>query len=158
SVSVLLGNTNGTFAAATSYPTGKVPKSVAVGDFNADGKPDLVTADTAGNYPSGASNPGGDQVSLLLGNGAGGFGAPTNYLARNTPFSVVVGQLNGDTQPDLVTANWFGNDASVLLNGTNPPPPPPGPTYLSNLSWISMANGWGPVERDTSNGEAAAGD
>jgi glucose/arabinose dehydrogenase len=156
-VSVLLGTSAGTFGAATNYPTGLVPKSVAVGDLNADGKWDVVTANTAGNYPSGASNPGGDQVSVLLGNGSGGFGAPTNYLAGHTPFSVVVGQLNADTQPDLVTANWFGNSASVLLNTTTTPPPS-GTTYLSDIAWTSMTNGWGPVEKDRSNGEAAAGD
>ena len=122
SVSVLLGNSSGTFSAAASYPTGPVPKSVAVGDFNADGKRDLVTANTAGNYPSGASNPGGDQVSVLLGNGSGGFGAPTNYQTGNTPFAVVVGQLDADGQPDLVTANWFSNNASVLLNTASGPP------------------------------------
>jgi NPCBM/NEW2 domain len=39
-----------------------------------------------------------------------------------------------------------------------PPPPPPSPLYLSDLSWASMTNGWGPVERDRSNGEQAQGD
>ncbi|MEU6863820.1 sulfatase-like hydrolase/transferase [Streptomyces sp. NPDC046876] len=41
------------------------------------------------------------------------------------------------------------------------PTPPPAPTrdsYLSDLTWISATNGWGPVERDTSNGKNAAGD
>ncbi|MEU6985152.1 sulfatase-like hydrolase/transferase [Streptomyces sp. NPDC046324] len=41
------------------------------------------------------------------------------------------------------------------------PTPPPAPTrdsYLSDLAWISATNGWGPVERDTSNGRSAAGD
>ncbi|MFJ7160027.1 sulfatase-like hydrolase/transferase [Streptomyces sp. NPDC101118] len=41
------------------------------------------------------------------------------------------------------------------------PTPPPAPTrdsYLSDLDWISATNGWGPVERDTSNGKSAAGD
>lgn len=36
--------------------------------------------------------------------------------------------------------------------------PPSGTSYLSDLPWLSTANGWGPVERDTSNGESAAGD
>lgn len=36
--------------------------------------------------------------------------------------------------------------------------PPPGTSYLSDLTWTSMTNGWGPVEKDTSNGEQAAGD
>ena len=157
SVSVLLGNSNGTFAAAVSYATGPVPKSVATGDFNRDGRWDVVTANTAGNYPSGGNNPGGDQVSVLFGNGSGGLGAPTNYLAGNTPFAVVVGQVNADSQPDLVTANWFGNSASVLLNTAGSAPPGP-TTYISDMTFTQATNGWGPVERDRSNGEAAAGD
>ncbi|MFE5207107.1 sulfatase-like hydrolase/transferase [Streptomyces sp. NPDC056600] len=39
-----------------------------------------------------------------------------------------------------------------------PPPPPTADAYLSDLPWLSAANGWGPVERDTSNGKKAAGD
>jgi hypothetical protein len=39
-----------------------------------------------------------------------------------------------------------------------PPPPPPGSDYVSDLPFFSATNGWGPVERDTSNGEQAAGD
>ncbi|MFG2352530.1 NPCBM/NEW2 domain-containing protein [Streptomyces sp. NPDC048521] len=42
--------------------------------------------------------------------------------------------------------------ASVVL------PPPSGTSYLSDLPWLSATSGWGPVERDTSNGESAAGD
>ncbi|PKW06167.1 alpha-galactosidase [Streptomyces sp. 1222.5] len=42
--------------------------------------------------------------------------------------------------------------ASVVL------PPPSGTSYLSDLPWLSASSGWGPVERDTSNGESAAGD
>ncbi|WP_316766701.1 NPCBM/NEW2 domain-containing protein [Streptomyces sasae] len=37
-------------------------------------------------------------------------------------------------------------------------PPPAGSSYLSDLPWLSSSNGWGPVERDTSNGEYNAGD
>ncbi|WP_208614170.1 NPCBM/NEW2 domain-containing protein [Streptomyces yokosukanensis] len=36
--------------------------------------------------------------------------------------------------------------------------PPSGTSYLSDLNWVSATSGWGPVERDTSNGESAAGD
>jgi hypothetical protein len=156
-VSVLLGTSSGSFAAAASYPTGPVPKAVAVGDFNGDGKRDVVTANTAGNYPSGSSNPGGDQISLLLGTGTGAFSAPANSLAGNTPFSVAVGQLNEDGALDVATANWYGNNVSVLLNTTGTPPPS-GTSYLSDLAWSFASNGWGPVERDMSNGETAAGD
>ena len=55
-VSVLLGNGDGTFLPQATFATGMSPNSVAVGDFNGDGKPDLVVA-----------NSGGNSVSVLLG-------------------------------------------------------------------------------------------
>jgi len=158
-VTLLRGVGNGTFTGITSYPTGSVPKGVAVGDLNGDGKLDVATANTAGRYPSGNSNPGGDQISILLGSGTGTLGAPTNHQVGNTPFAVAVGRLDGDGKPDLVSANWFSHNASVLLtSGTGPPPPPPGTQYLGDIAWTQATNGWGPVERNLSNGEAAAGD
>src|SRR6266404_2030706 len=56
--SILLSNADGTFQAAQNFATGAGPVSLAVGDFNGDGKLDLVTANA------------GD-VSMLLGNGNG---------------------------------------------------------------------------------------
>ncbi|HEV3204841.1 MAG TPA: VCBS repeat-containing protein, partial [Gemmataceae bacterium] len=57
-VSVLLGNGNGTFQAPRNFAAGVHPISVAVGDFNGDGIPDLAVA-----------NGGSNNVSVLLGNG-----------------------------------------------------------------------------------------
>ena len=73
-MSVLLGNGNGTFQAAVNYAAGTYPYSVAVGDFNGDGKADLAVA----NY-------GSDNVSVLLGNGNGTFQAAVNYAAGSRP-------------------------------------------------------------------------
>jgi alpha-galactosidase len=39
-----------------------------------------------------------------------------------------------------------------------PPAPPAKTSYLSDLEWVQAVNGWGPVERDRSNGETAARD
>src|SRR5260370_4762633 len=60
SVSVLLGNGDGTFQAAVNYAPGSGPNAVAVADFNGDGIPDLAVA-----------NIGGQSVSVLLGKGDG---------------------------------------------------------------------------------------
>src|SRR5580692_1987189 len=60
-VSILLGNGDGTFQPHVDYPVGS-PTGVAVGDFNGDGKPDLAVAN-------------GDSVAILLGNGDGTFQA-----------------------------------------------------------------------------------
>jgi alpha-galactosidase len=46
----------------------------------------------------------------------------------------------------------FTSQAYVVVS------PPSGTSYVSDLPWISATNGWGPVEKDTSNGETAAGD
>ncbi|GHB53785.1 FG-GAP-like repeat-containing protein [Persicitalea jodogahamensis] len=95
------------FGPKTDYPAGSYPRSVAVGDFNADGKPDLATANISSN----------NTVSVLLGDGAGGFLPSTDYPTGISPFSVAVGDFNADGKPDLATANISGNNTvSVLLS------------------------------------------
>jgi hypothetical protein len=54
-------------------------------------------------------------VSVLLGSGAGGFGAKTDFATGTEPFSVAIGDVSGDGRPDLVTANYGANSVSVLL-------------------------------------------
>src|SRR5207237_1346847 len=86
---------------------GTGPLSVAVGDLNGDGRLDLAAA----NFTS-------SNVSVLLGNGAGGFapagGSP--FAGGGTgPMSVAVGDLNGDGRLDLATANQTSANVSVLL-------------------------------------------
>src|SRR5215470_14687114 len=73
------------FAARTDFSVGDAPTSVAVGDFNGDGKLDLVVVHTP--VPGDTS----DGVSILLGTGTGGFGAPTRFGTGNTPLAVAVG-------------------------------------------------------------------
>jgi hypothetical protein len=75
-----------------------------VGDFNGDGKHDLATA----NDPS-------NNVSILLGNGQGGFSAAANFAAGNAPSSVAVGDFNRDGKLDLAVANYVGKNVSILL-------------------------------------------
>jgi len=99
---VLLGNGNGTFQAPASIDIGSLPQSVAVGDFNADGKLDLATANS------------GD-VSVLLGNGNGTFQSARNFAAGSRPHSVALGDVNGDGRLDLAVANSGSNNVSVLL-------------------------------------------
>jgi glucose/arabinose dehydrogenase len=117
SVSVLLGNGNGTFASAVNYATGSAPKGIAIGDVNGDGRVDLLTANTAGNYPNN-NNPGGDTISLLLGNGNGTFAAASTYTTGRSPFSLTLADFNGDGRLDIASANWHTNDVGVLLNTT----------------------------------------
>ena len=106
-VSILLGNGDGTFGAATNFAVGNGSFSVAAGDFNGDGKQDLAVP-----------NQGNDNVSVLLGNGNGAFGAPTNFSVGDAPQSVAVGDFNGDGRLDLVVVNMFSDNVSILLNTT----------------------------------------
>jgi Big-like domain-containing protein/VCBS repeat protein/FG-GAP repeat protein len=85
------------------------PHGMAVGDFNADGKADVATA----NY-------GSNDVTVLLGNGTGGFPQPwVNYAVGTNPTSVAVGDFNGDGKADLVTTNNNSDNISVLLGNGN---------------------------------------
>jgi len=104
SVSVLLGNGDGSFQTARSFGAGIWPSSVAVGDFNADGVPDLAVA-----------NRGSNDVSVLLGNGDGSFQAARSFAVGSYPYSVAVGDFNRDGVPDLAVANHDSNNVSVLL-------------------------------------------
>jgi hypothetical protein len=92
------------FSPALNFGVGVFPVSVAVGDFNRDGKPDIATA-----------NGGSDSVSVLLGNGAGSFGAAVNFSVGTVPYSVAVGDFNLDGKPDLAAANRDSGNVSVLL-------------------------------------------
>ncbi|PYK95903.1 MAG: hypothetical protein DME36_00245 [Verrucomicrobia bacterium] len=133
-VSVLLGNGGGTFQPARTFATaGMNPVTVAVGDFNGDGRPDLAVTNSA-NTSSGAV-PG--NVSVLLGNGDGTF-QPARTLAANGGQSVAVGDFNGDGVSDLAVANFdFNiqgpNTVSVLLGN-------PDGTFQAPLSFGAGTN------------------
>src|SRR5207302_473433 len=103
--SVLLGNGDGTFRAARTNTVDTNPSSVAVGDFNGDGKPDLAVANSANNtWPSSGQLPG--NLSVLLGNGDGTFRAAQTFTTGTTPEYLAVGDFNGDGKADLAVANY----------------------------------------------------
>jgi VCBS repeat-containing protein len=96
-----------TFTGPTNFAVGDGPNSVAVGDFNGDGDPDLAVA-----------NEFAGSVSVLLGGAGGSFGAATNIATGGFPFAVAVGDFNGDSDPDLAVADAFDGIISVLLGST----------------------------------------
>ncbi|TMQ67843.1 MAG: VCBS repeat-containing protein [Candidatus Eisenbacteria bacterium] len=98
------------FAAATSYPTGANPTYVATGDFNGDGKADLVVADS---YVS--SGGAGSAIAVLLGHGNGSFDAPVLYPCVSRPRSIATGDFNGDAITDLAVTNQGAPYVSVFL-------------------------------------------
>jgi len=99
-----------TFAPARSFATNPGPASVAVADFNGDGKLDLVTVNSA-------------NVSVLLGKGNGTFGAHTDFVAGTNPNGLAVADFNADGKPDLAVSDGGVQGAdpgfvSVLLDTT----------------------------------------
>jgi FG-GAP-like repeat len=90
----------GTFATPLNLSTGGMTPSVAVGDLNGDGLPDVVAAD----YDSNGNN---GQVTVFLQNPAsrGTFLAPVTFPAGAQPQSVRIFDVNGDGLPDLIVAN-----------------------------------------------------
>jgi hypothetical protein len=89
--------------ASVNLAAGTNPVSTAVGDFDGDGKQDIAVA-----------NSGTNNVSIRLGDGAGGFGAATNFDVGSQPRSVTVADFNGDGRQDLVTADFNSSNVSIL--------------------------------------------
>jgi hypothetical protein len=102
---LLLGNGDGTLAPSIASPTTvQRLRYETVGDYNGDGHPDLVVTGRGG-------------TSVLLGNGDGSFGAPTNY-ATGMGGRLTAGDVNGDGHPDVVVSNYAKdayNPATLVL-------------------------------------------
>ena len=98
------GEASGALYTGSRLDAGSTPNSVAVADLNADGVPDIVTANLNSN-----------NVSVLLGSGGGAFQPQQTFPTGSEPLSVAVGDLNADGVPDLVTAVGDSNDVSVML-------------------------------------------
>jgi FG-GAP-like repeat len=83
---------------------GNGPQSIAVADFNGDGKPDLAVANLVDNT-----------VSILLNHGNGNFLNSATYATGPGPASVIAVDMNGDRKPDLVVA-----DSAAPVKGYGP--------------------------------------
>jgi hypothetical protein len=101
-LSVFPARGDGSFAPRHDYRTAKFPVSLALGDINGDGKPDLVAASVSAS-----------KISVRLNRGDGSFPARRDYAAGRRPHSVAIADLNGDGKVDVATASGA---VSVLLN------------------------------------------
>ena len=104
-ISIFLGNGDGTFTAKASAGTLSGGLGILVGDFNGRGKLDLATANAAGTA-----------VVVLPGNGDGTFGSGVMTWIAGPP--VAVGDFNGDGKPDVLVQTAGGPSPGVVLGGT----------------------------------------
>ena len=119
-ISILLGSGDGSFPTHVEYVTGPTPKgpySATPGDFNGDGKLDLVTA-----------NGNGNTVSVFMGNGDGTFQTNVDYTLVGAAKAVSVSDFNQDGAPDLAVPNG-AHSLSILLNT--------GGTFVSTTSSLN---------------------
>jgi type II secretory pathway component GspD/PulD (secretin) len=106
-VSVILGNGDGTFRADAVLAPGNGPIAVATADFNVDGFQDLAVVNHTDNT-----------VAVFLGNGDGTFQAPGTFPTGNGPVSMAVADVNEDGLPDMVVVNQTDGTISVLINAS----------------------------------------
>jgi len=143
-VSVLFGGDPSRYLQGPiDYSTGAYPVAVATADVDGDLDADLVTA-----------NSGGNDVSVLPGDGLGGFGGPQNYAAGSSPSALVLGDFTGDLKLDITTANGWNNTVSVLRGGGDGSFASPALTAIATPAWALAAadfNGDGWLDAVTAN-------
>ena len=107
-LTVLTNNGSGGFVLAATLTVGAGPAGVTSADVNGDGKLDLISA-----------NPGygdGNTLTVLTNNGSGGFGLAATLAVGAGAYSVAAADVNGDGQPDLISANYNADTLTVLTN------------------------------------------
>jgi hypothetical protein len=103
-ISILLGNGDGTFQPKMDLTAGTSPLAVTTADLNGDGHADIIVANRFDNA-----------VGVFLGNGDGTFSPQVEFPTGLAPEAVAVGDLNLDGHPDIVTANRVAGNVSILL-------------------------------------------
>ena len=104
-LSILLGNGDGTFGEQVELSVCKEPRSLALGLFNSDPFPDVVLACS-----------GADEVAILFGRADGKFQEGTRYPVHRTPIAIAIDDLNSDQALDFVVA--LRNDKIKVFLGT----------------------------------------
>ena len=107
-IDVWMGEKDGTFRRAQSYPSGDTPYAIVAGDFNRDGRLDVAVTNVSwsGRAPS---------VTVFLGNGDGTFRKLQPIDAGVEPTGIVAADFDGDGNPDLAVSNRRSNSVNVLL-------------------------------------------
>ena len=135
-------------AAGPPFDIGARPNDVAVGDWNKDGKPDVVTCNE------------GETVTVLLGDGRGGFKPAPGSPVKAAAHQIAAGDVNKDGNPDLALAHHDSSGVAILLGaGDGRFAPAPGPPFAAHQGTkahnhglsLSDLNGDGNLDLTTSN-------
>lgn len=124
-VSIRVGNGQGSFSGTLEVAVGRDPVRAVLGDVNGDGRLDLLTANRNFFYPSGT-------VSIRLGTAQGGFTGVTDLTVGTGPSALAVGDVNRDGRVDLLTTSYIRN-----LTGGN---------STSTIASVRLGNGRGSFE------------
>ena len=140
-VTVMLGNGDGTFQYFIPYATGfgSSPESLTVADVSGDGKPDIVV----GNNSQGT-------IGVFKGTGTGAFQAMVSYSAggpNSRPQGVAVADVNGDGIADILSANYLSYSIGVLL-GTGAGSFQPVATYSTGVFSLPGSLALADINRD----------
>lgn len=115
-ISVAFGDGRGGFSRAPApFAVGPSPYPMALGDVNNDGHLDMVATASATGPARSRQLPFSRALTLLLSDGRGGFRASQLPLRTAEPWSVVVGDVNGDRKPDLLATHHEISELTVLL-------------------------------------------
>ncbi|HEX7409016.1 MAG TPA: VCBS repeat-containing protein, partial [Candidatus Binatia bacterium] len=127
-LTVFFGDGHGGFPNRVDLTAHTGPSALAVGDFNGDGKPDIIVA-----------NAGSNDVSIFLGNGQGGFSSPCEVPVQISPALVLAGDLNHDGLQDFAVASQQDNVLVAFLQNAGTPTPATGVSCPSFTS-VKVAN------------------
>jgi hypothetical protein len=143
-VGVLLGKGDGTFQPVVTYDAGKYGSmSVAVGDLNGDGKPDLVVANPCTTQFFPLNCPSDGSVTVLLGKGDGTFQSGVAYDSGGiSAQSVALADFDGDGNLDVVVANlgFITGRAITLLRGNGDGTLQPAVTLGDTAGFVTTAD------------------
>lgn len=124
------------FEPKVDFISGGPPGSIAVGDFDGDGKPDVAVANQGSSTLSTLKN-----LSNVGSITAGSFGMRADFTEVNGASFIVVADLDGDGKPDLIAANYFGSSVSVFRNTSTTASPSTG-SFAFPLSYAAGVNPW----------------
>jgi hypothetical protein len=125
-----LGSTS--FASGVDFTTGNQPVAVGMADLDGDGKVDMVTADYNSNSVTVLRNTSSGSISVSS------LVSKTDFTTGNTPYGLAVGDLDGDSKPDIVSVNDAAGTLSVLHNYN--PSAVPGPVYPESTASASVGS------------------